>query len=133
MGAARSPTPFPKVPGVVDMLNGIENTISGPGHVFQVDPTVAARAGFTPEEVALDAVGDSGRRAGGHPGDRTGHRLHHSRALSRTRNRTSLAAMSNTLLISSTGHTATWARWPRYASCRDRRRFGAKICSATSR
>ncbi len=44
-----------KVPGVVDMLNGIENTISGPATVFQVNPAVAARAGFTPEEVAIDA------------------------------------------------------------------------------
>ena len=44
-----------KVPGVVDVLNGIENTISGPATVFHVDPTVAARAGFTPEEVAVDA------------------------------------------------------------------------------
>ena len=44
-----------KIPGVVDTLNGIENTISGPATVFQVDPAVAARAGFTPEEVAIDA------------------------------------------------------------------------------
>ncbi|HEV2731944.1 MAG TPA: efflux RND transporter permease subunit, partial [Terriglobales bacterium] len=40
------------VKGVVDVLNGIENTISGPAVNFQVDPSVAARAGFTPEEVA---------------------------------------------------------------------------------
>ena len=44
-----------KVDGVVDMRNGIENTISGPATVFRVDPTVSARAGFTPEEVAVDA------------------------------------------------------------------------------
>ena len=44
-----------KIPGVVDVLNGIENTISGPAVVFQVDPAVAARAGFTPQEVELDA------------------------------------------------------------------------------
>ena len=43
------------VHGVVDMRNGIENTISGPATVFQVNPTVAARAGFTPEEVAINA------------------------------------------------------------------------------
>ena len=29
-----------KVPGVVDVLNGIDNTISGPATVFQVDPAV---------------------------------------------------------------------------------------------
>jgi multidrug efflux pump subunit AcrB len=44
-----------KVKGVADVLNGIENTISGPAAVFHVDPVVAARAGFTPEEVELDA------------------------------------------------------------------------------
>src|SRR3984893_7748410 len=45
-----------KIHGVVDILNGIENTISGPAITYQVNPTVAARAGFTPEEVALDAA-----------------------------------------------------------------------------
>jgi CzcA family heavy metal efflux pump len=44
-----------KVHGVVEVLNGIDNTISGPAVVFHVDPVVAARAGFTPEEVELDA------------------------------------------------------------------------------
>ncbi|HEX4996988.1 MAG TPA: efflux RND transporter permease subunit [Terriglobia bacterium] len=40
-----------KVDGVVDVLDGIENTISGPAITFQVDPDTAARAGFTTEEV----------------------------------------------------------------------------------
>ena len=40
---------------MVDILNGIDNTISGPATVFQVDPAVASRAGFTPEEVSVDA------------------------------------------------------------------------------
>src|SRR5205085_4761182 len=40
-----------KIPGVVDILNGIDNTISGPATVFQVDPATAARAGFTPQEI----------------------------------------------------------------------------------
>src|SRR2546421_3012380 len=40
---------------VVDVLDGVENTISGPAVTFQVNPTVAARAGLTPEEVAVDA------------------------------------------------------------------------------
>ncbi len=45
-----------KVPGVVDVQNGIENTLSGPATNFQVDPTLAARLGFTPQEVAEDAT-----------------------------------------------------------------------------
>src|SRR5260370_4045671 len=44
-----------KLKGVVDVLDGIENTISGPAVTYQVDPTVAARSGFTPEEIAVDA------------------------------------------------------------------------------
>src|SRR5215472_10620057 len=43
-----------KVPHVVDVLDGIENTISGPAVTYQVNPAVAARSGFTPEEVAVD-------------------------------------------------------------------------------
>src|SRR5262249_28265356 len=45
-----------QIPGIVDVLDGLENTISGPAVNFQVDPTVAARAGFTPDEVATDAT-----------------------------------------------------------------------------
>ena len=45
-----------KIPGVVDIQNGIDNTISGPATNFQVDPSVAARLGFTPTEVAEDAT-----------------------------------------------------------------------------
>jgi len=44
-----------KIKGVVDLKNGIENTISGPAIVMNVDPIVAARAGFTPQEIELDA------------------------------------------------------------------------------
>src|SRR5262249_27473279 len=40
-----------KVPGVVDVLNGVEDVISGPAVTFQINPAVAARSGFTPEEV----------------------------------------------------------------------------------
>lgn len=45
-----------KIPGVVSVENGIENTISGPATSFQIDPTVAGRMGFTPQEVAEDAT-----------------------------------------------------------------------------
>jgi multidrug efflux pump subunit AcrB len=44
------------IPGVVDVQNGVENTISGPATNFQVNPIVAARLGFTPTEVAEDAT-----------------------------------------------------------------------------
>jgi CzcA family heavy metal efflux pump len=45
-----------KIPGVVSVEDGIENTISGPATSFEVDPTVAGRMGFTPQEVAEDAT-----------------------------------------------------------------------------
>ena len=45
-----------KIPGVVDILNGIDNTISGPAiDVSGGSGSTAARAGFTPQEVELDA------------------------------------------------------------------------------
>ena len=45
-----------KVPGVVDVENGVDNTISGPATNFKIDPAVAVRSGFTPEEVSTDAT-----------------------------------------------------------------------------
>jgi multidrug efflux pump subunit AcrB len=45
-----------KIGGVVDIQNGIDNTISGPATNFQIDPSVAGRMGFTPAEIAEDAT-----------------------------------------------------------------------------
>ncbi len=44
------------VPGVVSVEDGIANTVSGPATNFEVDPQLAARLGFTPQEVAEDAT-----------------------------------------------------------------------------
>ena len=44
-----------KVKGVTDVKDGIENTISGAAIVMKVNPVVAARSGFTPQEIELDA------------------------------------------------------------------------------
>lgn len=54
--AARVGDEISKIPGVVSVENGIENTISGPATTFAIDPTVAGRMGFTPQEVAEDAT-----------------------------------------------------------------------------
>jgi len=92
--------------GVVDVLNGIDNTISGPAVVFQVDPSIAARAGFTPEEVATDAAAI----LEGEPSTTpvvTHDRTYTLRVRFPTGNRASLEAMRDTLLVSSTGKTAT--------------------------
>ena len=95
-----------KVNGVVDLLNGIDNTISGPAVTFQVDPSVAARAGFTAEEVALDASAI----LEGEPAPTpviANDRAYTLRVRFPAANRASLEAMRDTLLVSSTGHTAT--------------------------
>ena len=95
-----------KISGVVDILNGIDNTVSNPATVFTVDPTVAARAGFTPEEVAVDASAILEGEPAATPV------IAQDKAFTiRVRypdeNRSSLGAMSNTLLNSATGRTAT--------------------------
>jgi multidrug efflux pump subunit AcrB len=95
-----------KIDGVVDLLNGIDNTISGPAVTFQVDPSVAARAGFSAEEVALDASAI----LEGEPAPTpviTNDRAYTLRVRFPAANRASLEAMRDTLLVSSTGHTAT--------------------------
>ncbi len=92
--------------GVVDVLNGIDNTISGPAVMFQVDPAIAARAGFTPEEVATDATAI----LEGEPSTTpvvTHDRTYTVRVRFPAGNRASLEAMRDTLLVSSTGKTAT--------------------------
>jgi CzcA family heavy metal efflux pump len=48
-------TRIKKIKGVADVKDGIENTISGPAIVMTVDPVIAARSGFTPQEIELDA------------------------------------------------------------------------------
>ncbi|MGC1660819.1 MAG: efflux RND transporter permease subunit [Candidatus Acidiferrales bacterium] len=104
--ALRVAAAISKLSGVVDILNGIENTISGPSITFQVDPSIAARAGFTPEEVATDATAILQGETAATPvvlNDRS----YPIRVRFSPQDRSSLARMSNTLLASSTGRTAT--------------------------
>jgi CzcA family heavy metal efflux pump len=95
-----------KIPGVVDVLDGIENTISGPATVFQVDPVVSARAGFTPQEVELDASAI----LQGEPAPTPvviNDRAYTIRVRFPEQTRSSLDTIRNTLLVGSTGKTAT--------------------------
>jgi multidrug efflux pump subunit AcrB len=91
---------------VVDVLNGIENTISGPAVTYQVNPLVAARAGFTPEEVAVNAAAVLEGEPAATPGI-LNDRAYTVRVRFPEQNRSSLDNMSNALLTSSTGRTAT--------------------------
>ena len=95
-----------KIPGVVDVLDGIENTISGPATVFQVDPVFSARAGFTPQEIELD----TSAILQGEPAPTpvvVNDRAYTIRVRFPPRTRASVDAIRNTLLVSSTGKTAT--------------------------
>jgi CzcA family heavy metal efflux pump len=95
-----------KIPGVVDVLNGIDNTISGPALVFQVDPGVAARAGFTPQEVELDTSVILQGEPAATPVV-VNDRAYTIRVRFPETTRASLDSIENTLLVSSTGKTAT--------------------------
>src|SRR5207302_5223198 len=95
-----------KIPGVVDILNGIDNTISGPATVFQVDPSTAARAGFTPQEIELDASAIMQGEPATTPvvvNDRS----YTIRVRFPQNTRSSMEAIRNTLLVSSPGKTGT--------------------------
>jgi multidrug efflux pump subunit AcrB len=95
-----------KIPGVVDTKNGIDNTISGPGTSFQVDPVIAARLGFTPTEVAEDATSILDGLPTATPMIVNG-RPYTVRIRLPDESRTSLDAIQNTVFNSSTGHTAS--------------------------
>lgn len=95
-----------KTEGIVDILNGIDNTISGPATLFQVDPTIATRAGFSPEEVELDASAIMQ----GEPAPTPvviNERAYTIRVRFPESTRSSLQSMLNTVLGSSTGQKAT--------------------------
>jgi CzcA family heavy metal efflux pump len=95
-----------KVPGVVDVLNGIDNAISGPATVFHVDPAVTGRAGFTPQEVELDASGILQGEPAALPvvaNDRS----YTIRVRFPEWTRANMDSIRDTLLVSGTGKTAT--------------------------
>jgi multidrug efflux pump subunit AcrB len=95
-----------KIDGVVDVQDGIENTISGPATNFQIDPVVAARLGFTPAEISSDATAILDGVTATDPLIQNG-RPYTIRVRLGDENRASLEAIQNTVFNSSSGHTAT--------------------------
>jgi CzcA family heavy metal efflux pump len=95
-----------KIEGVVDVQNGIENTISSPATNFQIDPVVAARMGFTPAEVSLDATAILDGVTASDPLIQNG-RPYTIRVRMSDEHRASLETIQNTVFNSSTGHSAT--------------------------
>ena len=95
-----------KIEGVVDVQNGVENTTSGPAVNYQIDPPTVARAGFTPDEVAIDAAAILEGEPASAPVV-TNDRAYTVRVRFPEGNRASIEAMKNTLLTSSAGRTAS--------------------------
>ena len=94
------------ISGVKDVKNGIENTISGPAITFTIDQGVTARAGFTPQEVELDASAIFQGEPSTIPVI-ANNKPYTLRVTFPPETRASLDAIQNTLLVSATGKAAT--------------------------
>jgi CzcA family heavy metal efflux pump len=94
-----------KIDSVKDVKNGIENTVSGSAIVMKVNQTVAARAGFTPQEIELDASAILQGEPAPPPVVVNG-RTYTIRVRFPESARSSLDQIRNTLITSSTGKTA---------------------------
>jgi hypothetical protein len=117
---------------VKDVKNGIENTISGPAIVMKVDPVVAARAGFTPQEIELDASAI----LQGEPATTpvvVNDRVYDSRAVSGETRGVARPDPQHDDHQSSTGKTATLGSLAEFSDEAGQTKFGARICSAMSR
>ena len=104
--ATRVADTIKKQQGVVDVLDGLENTVSGPAINFQVNPYTAARLGFTAEDISTNttAIIEGVRAtvpmiANDHP--------YPIRVRMPEANRSSVDAIKNTLLLSSSGHLSS--------------------------
>ena len=95
-----------KIDGVVDVENGIDNTVSGPATNFQVNPVLAARFGFTPTEVSQDATSILDGLPASDPLIANG-RPYMIRVRLSDEHRASLDAIENTVFNSASGHMAT--------------------------
>jgi multidrug efflux pump subunit AcrB len=90
----------------VDVLDGLENTVSGPAVNFQINPSTAARLGFTAEDISTDTAAIVGGVEATVPMIANG-RPYPIRVRFPEANRSSLDAIENTLIMSSTGHLST--------------------------
>ncbi|MBV9179741.1 MAG: efflux RND transporter permease subunit [Acidobacteria bacterium] len=95
-----------QIKGVVDIKNGVEEATSGPAVNYQIDPAVTARAGFSPDEVAVDAAAILEGEPATNPVV-VSDRAYTVRVRFPDASRVNIQAMNNTLLASSSGHTAS--------------------------
>ena len=101
--ATRVADTIKKQKSVVDVLDGLENTISGPATTFQIDPAISARLGFTAEEVSTNASAIIEGMPAAVPLITDGH-AYTIRVRLPQANRSSLNAIEDTVFASSTGH-----------------------------
>jgi multidrug efflux pump subunit AcrB len=95
-----------KQPGVADVLNGIENTISGPATSFQINSANATRLGFSAEEISTDTTAMIEGVEAPDPVIKNS-RAYPVRIRFGPEYRNSLDDIANTVFNSQTGHTAT--------------------------
>jgi len=95
-----------KVKGVVDVLNGIENTVSGPAVTYQVIRRWLRARASPLKKVAIDAAAVLEGEPAATPVV-LNDRAYTIRVRFPDQSRSSLDNMSNTLLTSATGRTAT--------------------------
>src|SRR5271168_4796623 len=104
--ATRIADTIKKQKGVVDVLDGLENTLSGPATSFQIDPATAARLGFTAEELSTDSSAIIEGMPATVPLITNGH-AYTIRVRLPQANRDSLNAIQDTVFASSTGHLSS--------------------------
>jgi CzcA family heavy metal efflux pump len=104
--ATRVADTIKKQKGVVDVLDGLENTVSGPATSFQIDPAPAARLGFTAEELSTDSSAIIEGMPATVPLITNGH-AYTIRVRLPPANRSSLDAIEDTVFASSTGHLSS--------------------------
>ena len=104
--ATRVADTIKKQKGVVDVLDGLENTVSGPATSFQIDPATASRLGFTTEELSTDTSAIIEGMPATVPLIADGH-AYNIRVRLPQSNRSSLNAIEDTVFASATGHLSS--------------------------
>ncbi len=95
-----------QINGVVDVLNGIDNTTSGPGVMYKIKPEVTSQTGFMPDEIETDANAILQGATASTPLVLNS-RAYTIRVRFPEQYRASVNAMNNTLLASAAGTIAT--------------------------
>ena len=104
--AGRVSDAIKSIKGVVDVQDGLDNTTSGPATSFQINPDVAARLGFTAEEISQDTTAMIDGVAATVPLI-ANDRAYPIRVRFPKETRDSLSTIQNTVIASQTGHLST--------------------------